>query len=243
LPKASLWACFFIWQAFRLAIPQGKPYSLRMGKTKAILTGDLIASTKAGAAALDRAMGALQESARDVSRWAGAETCFTRHRGDGWQMYLDFPGLALRACLKIVAELKAANYNSGTRISVGLGEIAHLGTINLSDAAGDAFNISGQMLDLIPKSKRWVIVGDGATKWQEAIFDLAEWQSSRWSPEQGKAVAMALNPDAGPQAALAAQLGITRQAFQARLNTAGFQALGEAVGAFESTDFDEKELP
>jgi hypothetical protein len=209
-----------------------------MEKRAAVLTGDLIGSTGAGPNAVDHAMRALADAAAHLSQEAACDTRFTRFRGDGWQIYLDHPRHALRAALLMTAALRATEKGLATRISVGIGQITRLGDKGLSDASGDAFVISGHGLDLMPKSKRLVIAGGGVdAKWHTPIFDLVEWQSGRWSREQAEAVMLALGPDRPSFRDIAAGLGISRQALQARLSSAGYHALEEALHTFE-TDHD-----
>ena len=210
----------------------------------AILTGDLIASTKAEPSAVATAMAELARASRDLHFWDLAETKFTRYRGDGWQIFLDFPGNALRACLFLTARLRASECGLTTRISVGLGRVDSLGTYDLSDASGEAFTISGHGLDEMPRSSRMVIAGNAELgKWHSAIYDLADWQSGRWSREQAEAVALALDPIDPTQEHMAKKLRITRQAMQARLSSAGYSALAAALYAFESADYPSETTP
>ena len=90
-------------------------------RTAAILTGDLVGSTEKPVRALERAMDALAEAARGISAWTGADTRFTRYRGDGWQMHVALPGLALRAALTAFARLRAADAGLATRAAIGIG--------------------------------------------------------------------------------------------------------------------------
>lgn len=209
-----------------------------------IFTGDLVGSTKVGPQAVDAAMTVLQASAQTLSDWAGADTRFTRFRGDGWQIYLESPGLALRGALMLVARLRSADLGLSTRIAAGTGAVDRIGTSDLSDASGDAFVISGHALDAMPRNRRLVIEGrDHVPDWQAAIFQLVDWQADRWSPAQAQAVVSALNPALTQTWAETAQhLGITRQALQARLKGAGFDALEGCLRAFECHDYG-KALP
>ena len=221
-----------------------------MIKIAAVLTGDLIASTKASPSATDRAMDALSTAARRLSYETEhdtlftRETRFTRYRGDGWQIYLDAPNPVLRACLLLIASLRASDCGLSTRISAGMGTVTQLGRSGLSDASGDAFTISGHGLDGMPRSKRLIIHGSKRLmNWHTAIFDLADSQSRRWSREQAEAIALDLDPECPPtQAEMAERLGITRQALQARLSGAGRNFLSAALYAFESSGYPNEDF-
>jgi hypothetical protein len=204
----------------------------------AVLTGDLIASTDATPKAVDDAMAVLSSAADRVSGWTRTSTLFTRFRGDGWQMFLSSPGLTLRSCLFLVANLRAADIGLATRISVGVGGADVDGRRSLAGAHGEAFVLSGHGLDTMTKAKTLDIAGAlDAHGLQAAIFNLAEWQSGRWSREQAEAATLALEPGSLSKTDTAAKLGITRQALQARLNSAGLPALAKALSAFESARY------
>lgn len=206
----------------------------------AVLTGDLVRSRKADTSAVERAMHLLSGTANDLTDITGADTRFTRYRGDGWQLVLGQPGWVLRACLIIIADLRASGIGIDTRISAGLGRSESLGTANLSDATGPAFFASGNQLDLAPKRRRLLVSG-GRTQdqtWQTAIFDLVEHQVSTWTQPQAEAMAMALRHGQMTQKDIAKDLDITRQAVQLRLAGAGHSSLENALAAFERLDWD-----
>jgi hypothetical protein len=175
-------------------------------------------------------------TAQDLSKQTDSDTRFTRYRGDGWQIVLPGQNWVLRACLTIIADLRASDAGIDTRISVGIGRVESLGTANLSDATGPAFFVSGTHLDAMPRHRRLFIAGGAESDktWQAAIFDLVEWQSGKWTPPQAQAVAMALRLDWNTQQDLADRLGISRQAMQSRLAGAGFSALTNALAQFEN---------
>lgn len=213
----------------------------------AVLSGDLVASKQIGPAKIEAAMARLVGTADILSGMAGAETRFTRFRGDGWQIVLARAGLALRASLLIIAGLRASGLGVETRVSASIGGWSGLGTRDLSDASGEAFFSSGGQLDAMPGHRRLIIAGRPAAgggetpdaAWQAAIFDLAEWVSARWSQPQAEAMSMALQFDWRTQDDLAQRLGITRQAMHARLTGAGYQALVNALAAFEGQKWDQ----
>jgi hypothetical protein len=205
----------------------------------AVLTGDLVASAESTPESVDEAVRALEAAAREIGLWAGSDTHFTRFRGDGWQLYLAAPELSLAAVLSLVATLRArragVDARLETRIAVGFGGINQLGDRRkgLADASGEAFTRSGRALDKMPRHRRIALAGPGVVRgWHEALFDLAVWIAGRWTPEQAEAVSLALEPrERRTQADIAEMLGVTRQAVQARLSGAGWDALAGAVSA------------
>ena len=67
-----------------------------------------------------------------------------------------------------------------------------------------------------------------------SLFSYLTWQSSRWSPEQAEAIAMAFRFDAPEPGDSAETLRISRQAFSARLDGAGYAPLWDAEQAFKN---------
>jgi hypothetical protein len=208
--------------------------SLRDDPDTAVLTGDLIGSTEAAPEALERAMAVLADAARGVSGWtAGADTRFTRYRGDGWQMHVAEPGLALRAALVLTARLRAADAGLATRAAIGIGRIDSLGTESLADARGTAFEASGHALDTMSRSRRLAIEGQGVTTFHRIIVDLLDERTTRWTRQQAEATALALHPDDPTLADIAPRLRISAQAVNYRLSGAGAPAIRRALRAWE----------
>ncbi len=211
----------------------------------AVLTGDLVASAESTPESVNDAVRALEEAADQFQRWSGHDTHFTRFRGDGWQLYLDPPDLSMAAVLWLVARLRTRRTGLETRIALGFGTVDQLGTgeSGLADASGEAFNLSGRALDDMPRHRRIVLAGPGVVHgWQKALFDLALWIAGRWTPEQAEAVTLVLDPhERRTQAEIAEILGVTRQAVQARLSGAGWDALAGAVSAVREHDWSRED--
>ncbi len=194
----------------------------------AILTGDLVNSTQAPVQTVDATMQRIATTAALIDE----DTRFTRFRGDGWQIYLRNAGQCLSVCLLILARLKASDGSLSTRISVGMGEIYPLPDGDLSAASGPAFIASGRGLDDMAAAQTLSIKGQGVDVFQQSIFAFAADRAARWSREQAEAMALALNPDMPNRTAIATQLGISRQAVDARLAAAGHRLLEQASIAF-----------
>jgi len=205
--------------------------------TAAILTGDLIGSTRAAPADLEAAIDLLAATADEIAAWMpdAPGPRFTRYRGDGWQLHVAVPALALRALLFLIARLRAADIGLGTRAAIGIGEVASLGTESLADARGPAFEASGRALDAMGRTRRLAIEGEGVTPWQRIIVDLLDERSARWTRPQAEAVhlALALRPDEPTLAEMAATLDITAQAVNYRLTGAGAPAIRRTLRSWE----------
>lgn len=202
----------------------------------AVLTGDLVGSTAHPAERIETAMRAIREAASGISAWHSpvGDTRFTRFRGDGWQIVLAAPLFALRAAAVIQGRLVALGLES--RISIGIGPAETLGSQDLSDAAGDAFETSGRGLDRMPDAARLAIAGEGVIEQDRIIADLLGERMGRWTAPQAQATAMQLaSPDRPPTLhEIGAALGISPQAVNDRLRGAGGQTIASALRRWEA---------
>ncbi|MFC2969138.1 hypothetical protein [Acidimangrovimonas pyrenivorans] len=215
-------------------------------RTVAILTGDLIGSTKADPAAVEQAMAVLASTAAEISAWQadGADTRFTRFRGDGWQMMLTDPALALRAAVTLMARLRASETGLDSRLAIGIGRLDRAGSDDLSDAAGPAFERSGRALDAMKRADRMAIDGLAPTRLHRGLLALIDERMSRWTPEQAEAAALYLHPDNPTLSEIGAELDISPQAVSYRLTGAGAPRLRQVLRDWEDeVDFAETDQP
>lgn len=204
-----------------------------MLRTVAILTGDLIRSTEANPKAVETAMGVI----RDCALRIGPNTDFTRFRGDGWQLRLVNPGDHLWACLLILAQLRAHAGAVPSRIAVGIGEEYPTDAKDLSTAMGPAFTASGRALDQMKPDQLLALDGPGLDDFRRLAYLIAGELTKRWTTGQAEAMALKLDPDSPADdrksnEAISRQLGITRQAVDARLKAADYPILEEMMRAF-----------
>jgi hypothetical protein len=207
---------------------------------KAVITGDLVGSSNHTASTIDQAMLVIRLQAELLGERCGESARFTRFRGDGWQIYLHNPRLCLWAALQITAALRASGLGLATRQSIGIGIVEHLPSGNLGEAYGEAFLASGLCLDLMFATRRLAIGGPNVSEPYRAIVALADWYSLRWTVQQAEAVHEMLAYPKLFMAEHAARIGITRQAFSARLSGAGYFAWAQALGAFALTDWGQE---
>lgn len=207
-----------------------------MQEIYAVLTGDLVGSTKAGDHALRTSMIVASSVAREIGLWpTQQDTRFTRSRGDGWQMVLTNPAESLRAAIEMQARLRADPEGLATRISIGIGAIESLGTDDLSDASGPAFVTSGQGLDKLARTHRMTVQGASQTPLRQAILVLADEIARRWTREQAEALALAIHPTNPTLETMANLLQISKQAVNYRLIGAGLRPFRAALKGWEDT--------
>jgi len=217
-------------------------------KICAVLTGDLVGSTRAGSVRVEHTMQILSRNLPNGIGWGwtAQDLRFTRFRGDGWQMLLSEPAVALRWSVVLLAALHADRQALGSRIAIGIGPVATIGSHDLSDASGGAFEASGRCLDAMHRDERLFLMGAetcatgtgrngaGVIPAEKAATILINERISRWSVEQAEAAAHFLHPNKPPATEIAVRLGITPQAVSYRLKGAGAKALREALETLES---------
>lgn len=194
----------------------------------AVLTGDLIGSRKAGQQATDRAI----EAIADTARLAAAP--FARHRGDGWQVLLMQPEMALRFALLVTARLRSLKAPL-SRFSVGIDEIAVERAQSLAAEAGNAFVVSGEVLDEMPKRSVFGIASKTRklTEMTWAAARLTDQVARKWTPQQAEAMVLALAISEPSGVSIAKSLGISPAAASYRLQGANWWEVKAVVSAFE----------
>jgi hypothetical protein len=202
----------------------------------AVLTGDLIGSTGHPVADVDAAMQTIRLASANAGRWHKIphDTRFTRFRGDGWQIVLAEPRLSLRTAIVIQGSLLALGMES--RISIGIGEAETLGTTNLSDAAGPAFELSGHGLDQMGDSWRFAIEGKAPRVEDQLIADLLGERAGRWTAAQAEAASLYLASPSKIRTLfeIGMELGISPQAVNDRLRGAGCQVIASVLRRWEA---------
>ena len=194
----------------------------------AVLTGDLILSTRSAPAQVDDTMRLIEVAAQRFSDAAR----FHRYRGDGWQVYVGAASQGLDAMVWIAAQLGATDLLS-TRMALGLGDAYGLDQSSLGMAGGMAFVRSGRALDALGEGRWLALAGEQVDPMHHALMAYLDAQVQGWSQEQAEAVALMLDPE-GPhsQQVLADRLKISRQAFASRLSAAGFDLTRQTTRAF-----------
>jgi hypothetical protein len=171
------------------------------GKLHAVLTGDLVSSSRLSSNQSQQAMELLRTSATIFER------CFsgTIHgnmdtfRHDSWQLLLNKPDQAFRAALFLRSALKMesdAVTKYDTRISIGIGTVEYIAAERISDSRGPAFTLSGKGVDTMKGlSLALSIDTEDAEPWSDmilAVIPLLDCIATDWTPTESRAVNAAL---------------------------------------------------
>jgi len=222
---------------------------METGKIYAVLTGDLIGSSRFTIDEREEILSILKDSFKIISSDI-IESPFGIFRGDSFQGVLSRPDEALKAALIIRASLlskfKEKRPRLDARIAIGIGTISYLPD-QAGEGDGEAFRNSGPELDKMKKGEQNSII---MTPWTEINEELQtecallDALIQRWTKEQAEAtlyqirnkgdtpdfssskVIMQGEPQKGKtQEVIAKILSISQPALSQRLKTGGFWAV------------------
>lgn len=204
----------------------------------AVFTGDLVGSTNLTETQIDTAFEALIKCAEEAEKWHGASLQFTRHRGDGWQVILAKPKLALRTALYFRASLKALGAEFDTYIGGSIGEVETIASADLNTRNEDVFIQSGQVLESI---KSWTHITTkmliAPTLSEGASAVLADHIANDWTPVQAEVMSISLPPNTEfSYTKLANILKKSRQSVTKTLAAAGESSISIALDLLEAED-------
>ncbi len=200
----------------------------------AVITGDLVNSTELGREKVERAFAALEDCAKTQAEWHGAPLHFTRHRGDGWQVVLARPEMALRSALAFRAALRAEGSEFDSYMGIAEGEVEGDVGPDLNAETGPVFLSSGNLLEFLKSQGGNVVWAHSSNDLLDGIFHLAEHISKDWTPVQATTVLAFLSPlfDAS-YTEVAKTLGKSRQAISKAVFASGYIALDYAMDCAE----------
>lgn len=205
-------------------------------KVYAVLTGDIVKSRELSAAQ-SRALQLRLKSAA-----AEFESVFPNTlagglgitRGDGWQVALQKPELALRLALYLRAVVRS-EFKTDTRVSVGIGPVDRLETENIVESTGPAFERSGHGLESM-SAKRCLScrAGELMSRVESAESLLVEWADllmSSASEKQAPLLSLALLEH--KQAQIAQMTGNVQSTVSEGLAAAGWNEVRDVLHHFE----------
>ncbi len=196
--------------------------------TYAVLTGDLVRSSRLTAEQSRTAMGRIRELGKEFAALQPGATVgpVDTFRHDSWQWLLAKPILALRAAVFIRAGLRELSHGRikfDTRIAIGIGTAETIAKRRVSNSRGLAFTLSGQALDVMKDSRLAYAAGnefDATSGWMsEVVAPLLDCIVSDWTAAEARAVRGAL-------------LGLTQEQIAARwpvVKTTGAKPTRQAV--------------
>ena len=213
-------------------------------KLYAVLTGDIVKSSRLSLRQLELVRSVLAGAVGVVRRWQQGlvKDKPDFFRGDAWQLLLTDPAWALRVGVYLRAALLAKG-SADTRVSIGLGRVDKVSSSRISLSMGEAFTLSGHGLDNMTQYSRMTIeipgVAGPLSGWLPVVGHLCDSLMGQWTPRQAEVVCVALDPS-GPDHDRIANLlkpAVSKQAVAKALNGASWYAIREAARLFETTSW------
>lgn len=200
----------------------------------AVLTGDIVNSTRLSAGVVSDAFSRMDDTVQQVRSWEdGVAVQFERYRGDGWQLYLDEARFGVRVAVLLRAACIAAG--ADTRLAIGIGSASAATFENPGTADGPAFRLSGRGLEQLGKHQRMGIFLEGHdTRLAESATALLDTLMSRWTARQAEVVALSLARPSPSQAEIGEKLSIGQSSVFKHYHAAGGSAVELALEAFEA---------
>ncbi len=208
-----------------------------MEERYAVLTGDLIASSKLAPEQLQEVMGFLQSRPEVFEQTypgsvVGQMAVF---RGDAWQMLLRRPEMALRCALYFRSSL-FARFGVRTRLAIGIGGVQHIDEGNISASTGEAFERSGIVLNRLETVKRSGDMGIEAGGGRDFLYTtvrLLDALADRWTKLQARSIEGVLLGYTQKEIADACFKKTIQQNIAKALQSADWSVIEESLDVFE----------
>jgi hypothetical protein len=154
--------------------------------TRAVITGDIVNSTRLAAAKEKKLLRVLQQVL--------APHQFEFYRGDSFQVYQMNAGGALKTALlcrtaAISISQGEESASSDVRVSIGIGK-AKVPVKTLSTAKGEAFILSGRAFDDMAKTNKRLAIATGNSLANEGLQVIADYVNAIFKAMTGKQAAV-----------------------------------------------------
>jgi len=209
----------------------------------AVLTGDLVDSSRLDAADLDHQRQRLYFAVNEVRNLDSSLIIgdLQFFRGDSWQLALRKPGLFLRMAVLLRAALLSELPRGDTRIAVGLGPAEFLDEVSVSKSVGEAFTRSGLALDEMGRRRSVEVSADpavlAAVDWLPPLLGLVSAIVGRWTEKQARVAMFALHPREMHQKDIARRVGLTQQGVSKLVVNAELSSILAAIDYVEQYDW------
>ncbi len=208
---------------------------------QAVLTGDIVSSTKMKAQELDFLQNVLRDEAHELEK-QGVLSSIQFFRGDSFQVLVLKPEEALRVALLLKSlinssfigflEAKSSKIRYDIAISVGLGNVS-------DDPIGGELNtrpyiLSGRGLDYLKENKLTIGVFTGHEEndlTYKTMFELFHWIMKQWSMFSAEVIYHKLNNQTEQQ--IAQKLGVSQPAINQRSQAACWNGIVEMLNHFK----------
>jgi hypothetical protein len=213
-------------------------------KYYAVLTGDIIGSSRLRSPQLESVRSSLIRAVGAVRHWKrglvkGRMEFF---RGDGWQVLLTDPAMAMRVAIFLRASLLAGGV-ADSRIAIGLGESDRTHS-RIALSTGQAFVLSGHALDEMTQYSRMTIgipkSSAPLSDWLPVVGHLCDSLIDQWTRRQAEIVCFVIDPKEPDYEKVGQSMRpkVSKQAVAKGLRGANWYVIREAIHRFEDTSWE-----
>lgn len=210
-------------------------------KTYAVVTGDIKNFTKLSDERRSKLIVDTEKLMKTMVKNTSDAQVF---RGDSYQFILEDITQVLKKCIQLVCwfKLNSDNFTAGrksitdpgvqlgTRLSIGIGEIAYKGK-NVLDSDGEAFHLSGRKFDQLNKDD--IITITTHDDKNNEVFDmLLLFMNSiirGWTKTQAETIYLLLEKDDNTQEQIAKKLKMTQPAVAFSLRAAKWKEIEKGI--------------
>jgi len=207
-------------------------------KIYAVLTGDLIGSSRFRIDEREKVISNLKDSFKMISSDI-ITSQFVIFRGDSFQGVLSRPDEALNAALiirsSLLSRFKGKRARLDARIAIGIGTIDYLPGNQVGEGDGEAYRNSGPELDKMKKREQNLIIKTpwaGINEELRIECSLLDALIQRWTKEQAEVILYHITKGV-TQEEIAKILSISQPAVFQRLKTGGYWAVQAFLEHFE----------
>jgi len=211
-------------------------------KDFAVLTGDLVKSSRLSAPELKQAMQTLRDAAKRFQA-AFPDSILGEldvYSGDGWQMLMPDWRRSLRAAVFLRATIKGEkNLKLDSRVAIAWGKVdqSSINPSRISESTGEAFTESGRALAGMDSGAHMSLhakanMGIADTGILSASVALLDNIVHRWKPAQARAVSLSLLGHTQEQ--VAANLGVSQPTVHQAIQGCGWHGISDLLTTVEN---------
>ena len=170
-------------------------------------------------------------------------------RGDSYQFLVGDITRVLKSCIQLICWFKlnsdrnqftlagkkpaatgSSHIHLGTRLSIGIGEIAYEGK-NVLDSDGEAFHLSGRNFDLLNKEEiiRLTTFDEKKNEFYGMLFMFINSIIRNWTPSQAETIFQLLDADGNTQEEIARKLKMSQPAIAFSLKAARWKEVEKGI--------------
>jgi hypothetical protein len=215
---------------------------IETGKRYAIITGDIIRSSKLSPEERQKLLDILKAGSGALRAAFQRDTApaVDIYRGDAWQMLVPDPAQSLRNGLFYRAYIKAhmGKFRVDTRMAIAVGTLEFVPDAGVSQGHGEAYRLSGRALDAMKPEfqMHFTAPGKPEEKLLDTIVKLVDALAADWSDRQALAMTGVLQGWTQEKIGKLWEKGpISQQSVSSHLKRAGWYGIERAVRLFEDS--------